>query len=321
MSNIILAATKSFIFAAENTELKEELKKIGYEIEFLEDLNSKLSFNPSGVTTVVAGDVFPITKKEMSHFPNLKHIARFGTGFDCVNIKDAKNLGIQVTNIPSVSAHEVAEHALAFIFALSKKLFYYDGAMKQDNWDRSRHDSIAGKKLGVVGLGKIGKELAKLAGSVGMEVVAFDVNYDEEFLEAHKVIKSDLTSLLVESDFVSLHLPLSDTTHNIIDGESISAMKPNSYLINTARGELVDEGALLDAINDGRIAGAGLDVFSNEPPFDDSILNQLVRHQNVIATPHAASFSPKVQFAVARRVLHNILAVRDGRLEEADLVV
>lgn len=320
MKKIIIATTKSFLFAAENTEVKKALEERGYSIAFLERVTPPFLFDPKLVTLLVAGDS-PLTGEMMAYFPNLSHIARFGVGFDCIDAAVAKKRGIIVTNVPAVSAREVAEHALSLLFSLAKDLPALDRRMKEGVWERTRHSSVGGKNLGIIGLGKIGKEMVQLAAHVGMRVGVFDRRYDEEFLRTVRVQKQTLAFLLSESDFISIHLPLVQSTHHLLNRDVLARIKPGAFLINTSRGEIIDEQALLDALDDGRVAGAGLDVFSHEPPFADPILQKLVAHPRVIATPHIASFSPEVQYAVARRVLKNILAVREGRMEETDRVI
>lgn len=318
--NIIVATTKSFPFAAENTEVKSVLEKRGYKIILLEKLNPPFSFDPAYVKILVAGDL-PLPGREIDYFPNLVHVARFGVGYDCIDRDAALRRGIIVTNVPAVSAREVAEHAVTLLITLIKDIAVVDRRMKQGIWERTRHGSIAGQKLGIIGLGKIGKETAIIARLLGMDVSAFDEVYDNEFLETHGIQKKSFLAIVAESDCLSLHLPLTETTRHLLNRDAFSRMKRGMFIVNTSRGEVIDEQALLEALDSGIVAGAGLDVFSKEPPFSDPILGKLALHPRVITTPHNASFSPQVQFAVARRVLRNILAVLENRPEELDRVI
>ena len=178
--------------------------------------------------------------------------------------------------------------------------------MKEKKWERFYGNSVFGKKLGIVGLGNIGKEVAKTAKNLGMNVFAFDANYDENFLRIYGIEKKDFETLLKTSNFLSLHLPFTEQTKNLIGDRELDLMMPTVYLINTSRGEIVDEKALLDALENNKIAGAALDVFSKEPPFENEVLKKLISHPKVIATPHIASFTPEAHYEAALKVFENI---------------
>jgi phosphoglycerate dehydrogenase-like enzyme len=208
------------------------------------------------------------------------------------------------------------------ILSLAHTITLCDAQMKKGEWNRCVGFNLHDKILGIIGLGNIGKEVAKRTPAFGMRTFANDIVYDEAFLKGNPdVERKELTELLTESDIITLHVPLTEKTKNMINASTISSMKDGVYIVNTARGPVVDEKALLDALKKGKVAGAALEVFSKEPPFSDPVLKELVEYPHVIATPHVATFTPEVQYAVASRIFDNILAASEGRLIDADQVV
>lgn len=316
----IITTTRSFSEIAESSDIGAKLAEEKFQVVLQEGMEAPFSFSPDSVFAIVAGDR-KLGPAEMDLFPDHKIIARFGTGVDNVNLDAARERGVVVTNVPALNALAVSEMTIAYIFALAKNLFGLKTLMAEGKWERPLGLDIRGARLGIVGLGNVGKEVAKLALGLGMEVGAADSVYDEEFLRLYtKIQKKELRELVSACDFLTLHIPLTPETRHLINAETLALMKPGSFLINTSRGEVVDESALLKAIEEGRIRGAALDVFPEEPPFQNEILQKLISHPRVIVSPHVASFTPNTRYAVGLRVLKNILAVRDGRLNETDRV-
>ena len=280
---------------------------------FAAELKPPFSAVPEEVFALVAGEP-EIRADALNLFPNLKLIARFGRGLDRIDVSAAKEKGIIVTTVPQGSRRSVAEHAVGLMFALARNISQADAAIKKGSWERLMGSELRGKTVGVVGFGNIGKEVAKICLGIGMRVVAFDPYAKIDGVDG--VEKSDLETLLATSDFITLHVPLLEGTVRLVDYRALKRMKSTAFLINTARGEVMDEKALLEALENKKIAGAALDVFSEEPPFKNQMLAKLAVFPNVIATPHIASFTPEAQYEVAKAVWQNIRAVRDGRKED-----
>jgi glyoxylate reductase len=248
--------------------------------------------------------------------PTLKMVANYATGFDNINLEDAKIEGVVVTNAPaSQSAEAVAEHTISLMLALARKLIPADNFTKNGDytgWDPNIFvgKNFFGKTLGLIGTGQIGKRVAKYARALGLNVLYFDVKRDEEFEKEIGVIySSSVEKLLPQADFISLHVPLLPSTKHLINKESLEKMRASSYLINTSRGPVVDEKALIEALQNKVIAGAAIDVFEFEP----NISNSLKKLENTILTPHIASASIDARNEMAEIVLANIIAFIDRK--------
>lgn len=230
-----------------------------------------------------------ITKKIIDSAPHLKYIGSFATGYNNIDIKAAKKRGIAVTNVPGYSTEAVATHTLGFLLALCLQLVKYDAHVKGGSWSFEpgcncfpfKMAELPGKVLGLYGFGNIGKRVAELAKAFGMEIIYYSRSPHNTEI-ARRV---DFEGLITESDFISLHAPLTPDTANVFGPEAFGKMKPTAYFINTARGGLVDENALADALNRGLIAGAAVDVTVNEPLNSSS---PLFTAKNCIFTPHVA---------------------------------
>jgi D-3-phosphoglycerate dehydrogenase len=234
----------------------------------------------------------PITRRVMENLPRCRGVVRYGVGVDNVDVAAATDLGIVVAHVLDFCTEEVANHALLFLLAWAKKLLPLDRRLREGRWGgflAAGFPTIYGQTLGIVGLGEIGRSLAGKARALGMEVIASDPYVKEggEPLPARLVLLEDL---LRRSDYVSLNLPLTQESFHLVGERELALMKPTSVLINTARGAVVDEAALAAALREGRIAGAGLDVFEVEPLPASSPLLAL---DNVILTPHTAGISEK----------------------------
>jgi D-3-phosphoglycerate dehydrogenase / 2-oxoglutarate reductase len=225
--------------------------------------------------------------------PQLKALIRFGIGVDRIDLAAASARGIAVINTPDGPTESTAEHAIALMLALAKGIGVSDRHLHAGGSFGLRTQmapglELEGATLGLVGLGRIGRRVAQIAGALGMRVLGVDPLLDAGQARALGVEPTDLQTLLTQSDVVSLHAPAIPATHHLINAEALALMKPGSYLINVARGELVDEAALLEALRSGHLAGAGLDVFDPEPPDPE---NPLLREPSAIVTPHIASFT------------------------------
>lgn len=230
----------------------------------------------------------PITEKVLSNLPNCKVIVRYGVGVDNIDIEAASKYQIQICNVPDYGVEEVSDHALSLMFTLVRKINLLNSNTKKGNWDFRISRPILRMntlKLGVVGMGRIGQALAKKATGIGLHVMGFDRNKQKQVKNVEQVT---FDYLIRNSDIVSIHLPLEKSTYHLFNSEVFKIMKKNAIIINTARGSIINEQELAEAIKNKDISGAGIDVLEVEPPQED---NPLLKEDNVIITPHAAWYS------------------------------
>jgi D-3-phosphoglycerate dehydrogenase len=232
-----------------------------------------------------------ITARVIQNLRRCRIIARYGIGMDNVDLAAASAARILVTNVPDYCIDEVSDHALALLLALARRIAAADTAVKGGAWDVVGHAGIRrirGQTLGVLGFGKIAKALTSKVRALGMKVLVYDPYIEPELVSQNGADAVTLEQLLAEADVVSIHVPLSPATHNLIGKRELSQMKPTAFLINTSRGGIVDEQALALALKEGKLGGAALDVLSTEPPPRDHPLRQA---PNMILTPHLAFYS------------------------------
>ncbi len=244
-------------------------------------------------------------------FPNLRVITRCGVGLDNIDVTFATKQGIKVVNAPGVNAATIAEHTISLMLMLQRNLYRAINEVKAGNWDWRKEfegDEINGKTLGILGLGNIGKRVAKIAEAMGMHVVYW--NLAEEQVP-YKFMTLD--EVLAIADIVSIHLPLTPKTENLIDEEKIALMKPTSILINTARGNIIDQKAVTAALVNGKIAGFGADVLVEEPPRPED--EQLIKHPRALITAHVGSLTARTYTEMCVSTVANTLAILRG--EEA----
>ena len=253
---------------------------------------------------VIVRSATTITAKVIDAAENLEVIGRAGIGVDNIDVDHATSKGIAVLNTPDANVTTTAELTLAHIFSLSRNLPQANKSVKAGEWKRARFMGVElfGKVLGIVGYGNIGRIVAAKAVALDMHVVVYDPFVTEEKFRADGVTGVTVDELVRESDYISLHCPLNDKTRHIINAERIKAMKPGTRLINCARGGLVDETALYDALKSGRLAGAALDVFSNEPPGDSPLLTL----DNILLTPHLGASTHEAQAATGMDIAQQI---------------
>jgi phosphoglycerate dehydrogenase-like enzyme len=239
----------------------------------------------------------------------LKIIARVGVGYDAIDLNAATAHGVVVATTPGTNHEAVADMAFGLILALARYIPLHDRLVRAGKWDRRTGVDVNGKTLGILGLGKIGKGMARRARGFAMRVVAHDPFWDDEFARANQVERLPLNDVVQAADFLTLHLPASPDTDRIMNAERLRLMKPTAYLINTARGTLVDEPALDQALREGWIAGAALDVFDKEPPWGSAILER----ENAIFTPHVAGFSQVANEQMIRMTVDSVINVLTGK--------
>jgi D-3-phosphoglycerate dehydrogenase / 2-oxoglutarate reductase len=241
---------------------------------------------------------YPITESILSRCPKLKVIVRYGVGVDNVDLDAATAHHVMVCNVPDYCIDEVANHTMALLLALNRRIVSLNTSIRSaERPVLAPMGALRGETLGLVGYGRLARAVGERAAAFGMRLVAFDPYVSEAPDE--RVTMTSLEELLSTSDFVSVHVPLTSSTRNLISANELALMKPTAYLVSTARGGIVFEPALLDALQDGRIAGAGLDVWEHEPVAAD---HPLLALPQVIATPHVAYFSDSSAAALRRRV-------------------
>jgi D-3-phosphoglycerate dehydrogenase len=241
---------------------------------------------------------------------DLKVIGRAGVGVDNIDLAAASQHGVVVVNAPQATSRAVAEHTLALILALARSIPAADTGMKSGKWLKNElaGEEIGGKVLGLIGVGNIGGLVARLAGSLGMQVLGYDPFLSAGQIRGQGAEPVTLEELYARSDFISLHIPLSSETRASINGQTLGYMKRGVRLVCAARGGVIDETALLGALESGQVAGAALDVFAQEPPG----LTALVTHPRVIATPHIAAQTVEAQARAARDIAEEVLACLRG---------
>lgn len=261
-----------------------------------------------GVAALIAGNE-PLTEQVLQAAKDLKIIARTGVGIDNIDLQAARELGIRVTITPGVNSKAVAAMTLGLLLCVARRICYSDQMLRQGKWEPTIGLDLAGKTLGIVGLGAIGKLVAGRALAFEMHVVAYDPVQDDEFAIEHGISYVDRDQLLEMSDFVSLHLPLTRETRGYIGERELRRMKPTACLINTARGAIVDENALYRALRESWIAGAGLDVFAQEPLLESPLLAL----DNVVMTPHIAGWTEDTWNAMATQAATEVVRTLKGQ--------
>lgn len=257
---------------------------------------------------IVSSD--PFTEKVFDGATRLKVVVRTGVGYDAIDVGAATAHKVAVCTSPGSNSVAVAEFAFALMLACARKLKENLAEVEAAGWTRHQGPGLEGATLGLVGLGSIGKAVARRACAFDMRVIAYDQFQDEEFAQKHEIAYMSLEELLKQSDYVSLHVLLSKSTRHLINAQRLSLMKSTAYLINTARGPVVDTEALYQALKGGRIAGAGLDVFEHEPLDAGSLLRSLT---NVYLTPHVGGSSLKARRIAMLMCVENVTLLLSGR--------
>lgn len=253
----------------------------------------------------------PLTRRVLSQLPHCKVIVRYGVGVNNVDLEAASDFGIQICNVPDYGVDEVSSQAVALMYALTRKTHLLDSAVKRGEWDFSISRPILrlkGQVVGVVGMGRIGAAFAEKVHGLGFKVIGYDRN-QERFKHFPFVQAVSFDELLALSDIISVHCPLTDETHHLFSEEQFRKMKSNAFVINTARGPIIDEKALEKALTQGWIAGAGLDVMEVEPPVPN---HPLFQHPNFIATPHVAWYSEQAFDDLKRKAAEEAARVLTG---------
>ena len=290
--------------------------------KILEDNGLKVSYEPtispeeikekiSSFNIVIVRSRTTITKEIIDKAENCKIIARVGVGLDNVDQEAAKSKNIRVINAVEGAMNAVAELVLGLMLSLARQTSRGDRAIRDGKWLKKelKGTELRGKYLGIIGMGNIGKRLGRLAKALNMNIIGFDViPIDEEFSKEVGLMKADLDTLLQSSDYVSIHVPLLDSTYHMINSQKLSTMKKTAKIINTSRGGVIDENALYEAIKNGNLGGAALDVFEKEPATG----NKLAELENVILTPHIGAQTKEAQSLAANVIGEKIIQILRG---------
>jgi D-3-phosphoglycerate dehydrogenase len=319
----MLASVKKILIAGkvhkDSLSLLDERKDISYEmIDFPseQDFIEKL---PDCDALLLRTMQLP--KEALRNSKKLRVISRHGVGYDNVPLDVANDMGIPVTIIENVNAVAVAEHTLAMMLTLAKQSIQYDQGVRAENW--AIQNTLAATELWhknalLIGFGRIGFEVSKRLKAFGVKVFVYDPYLTDEMFEKYDVVKVEkLTNALQNADYVSLHLPLTAETQNIIDAVTLGFMKPSAFIVNTARGGLIDEDALFDALVERRIKGAGLDTLAQEPISKHS---KLISLDNLLLSPHSACLTNECAIRMGDSAVKNILDAFDGTAQQQLIV-
>lgn len=308
MLNVLCTA-----LSAENGPHFELLKAAGFQCEVVSrsiDLSIEDEFiaQLQGYCAVLAGSE-PFTAKVLQACPELRVISRAGVGFDAIDLATCDRQHVVVATSPGVNHHAVAEHTIALLMAVARGLPSADHGVRNVAWTRTARPRVMGSTLGLIGLGRIGNATATRAVGLGMRVIAYDPAASLEFAAQHHIELVSLQQLYARADYVSLHCPVTEATKGMINAGTIAKMKDSAVLINTARGQLVNELDLCTALTTGKLRGAGLDVFEVEPLPADSPLMEM---RNVILSDHIAGLDCESHDDTWEMVADTIIQLRDG---------
>jgi D-3-phosphoglycerate dehydrogenase len=306
---VLITTPRFFMFEDRIREFLTErdcqiLEHEAHDMQVKEDTLLHLIPRAEGLITALE----QVTPRVLAAAPCLRVIAATGVGYDHIDVEAARRHGVTVCISAGSNHQSVAELTLGLMIALARQVTRADRLLREGRWERLGGAELLGKTLGIVGLGRVGKSVALLGRAFGMRILANDVVLDHTFASTHCVDYVPLTTLLRSADFVSLHCPLVSATANLMNGKTLGLMKPTAYLINTARGPIVDEAALAHALKAEQIAGAGLDVFAAEPMIDRA----LRALPNVILTPHMAGSAHEALARMMDLALLNITQVLHG---------
>ncbi|HET8523917.1 MAG TPA: C-terminal binding protein [Thermomicrobiales bacterium] len=288
------------------------LEEAGFDIVHVEGLTSQAAIEEVRDADALMVTLNPVPADLINQLDRCRIICRVGTGVDAIDIDAATARGIWVTNVADYAVDEVSTHALTLALALLRNLAGHTSAVASGNWGLQKHPPIqrlTTQTLGILGFGRIGSAMGRKSLGAGFRVIAHDPYIDQTHISDAGVEPVDFDTLLRESDILSLHVPLTPETRRLIDADALARMKPSAYLVNTARGDVVDVAALVAAVQSGRLAGAGIDVLPVEPPdHADPILHE----PRIIVTPHMAWASAQAAVDVRQRGAEDVVRVLSG---------
>lgn len=301
------------------TSLQKDKKSAA--LDRLREASVELVFNPLG-RPLTEDELIPllegcdgyiagldyVTDKVLESCTMLKVVSRYGAGVDRVDLDAARKKGIVVTNTPGVNAVAVAELAMGLVMSLARNIPFLDRKTREGEWVRSMGVELGGKIMGIMGLGAVGRNLAKYAQGFGMKVIAYDPYINKDYIDANNITEATFDEVIKESDFLSLHLPLTPETRHLINEKVMEQMKPAAVIVNTSRGGIIDEEAAYRFLKDGKLGGLGIDVFEMEPPGN----SPLFELKNVVVTPHTAAHTREATDNMANVAADNLLLVLSG---------
>lgn len=292
--------------------LNEILQKNGLKITYEPEITpEQIKEKIGNYEIVIVRSRTKLTKELIEKATTCKIIARVGVGLDNIDVEAAKAKGIRVINAVEGAMNAVAELVLGLMLSLAREIPRADREIRNGKWLKKElmGSELSGKYLGIVGLGNIGKKLARHAKSLNMNIIGFDVfPIPDEFSREVGLVKADLDTLLSSADYISFHVPFTPETNHLVNAQRLSKMKKTAYIINTSRGEVIDEEALYNALQEGKIAGAALDVFEKEPATG----NKLATLPNVICTPHIGAQTREAQALAANVIAEKIIMILRG---------
>ena len=250
-----------------------------------------------------------ITAKVIEKAKKLKVISRYGAGVDSVDLAAAKAKGIPVTNTPGANSQAVAELAFGHMLTLARKSEYQSKMLQDGTWVNVIGKQLQGKSVGIIGYGNIGRRFAKMARGLDMKILAYDPFLSKEFIEENGAVCCTLDEIYAQADVITVHLPLTDLSRHMINREAIAKMKDGVILINTARGGILDEEAVYEGIESGKVWGVGRDAYEKEPPMG----SKLFHHDNVVATPHAGAHTVEAVENMSNMAVDNLITILSGK--------
>lgn len=299
----------------------ERLRAAGFEVEIVADPSTVDVAAKAADADAIIARTSPISAALVAAAPRLRIVARYGVGYDNIDVTALTRRRIPLATIGDVNAVPVAEQTFALLLALSRRVIAYDAASRDGRWklrDSLTIWELAAKTIAIIGLGRIGKAVAKRCLAFDMKVVAVDPAVSETMMASLGVRRiASLREALGQADIVTLHLPLSEATRNLLGAAEFATMKPGSVLINAARGGIVDEAALAAVLRSGHLAGAGVDVMAQEPPPAD---HPLLGLGNVVISPHSAALTAECAIRMSLACAENVLGAFDGKLDRSRIV-
>lgn len=290
----------------------DSLRKVGMTVDYFPEIDAKeLISSVKNYDVVIVRSRTKITKEVINAATNAKIIARVGVGLDNIDVKAAEARNIRVINAAEAAMNAVSELTVGHIISLARSIPYADIETKKGNWIKKAliGTELKGKYLGIIGVGNIGRNVARISRAFRMNIIGYDLYpINKDFIKEVGLIATDLDTLVESADFVTCHVPLTQETKHMFNTQRFSKMKSTSYIINTSRGEVIDEQALYEALTNGKIAGAALDVFEIEPPTNKMLLEL----PNVICTPHIGSQTKEAQQLASMVIAEKIIQVMRG---------
>lgn len=290
----------------------ESMKRGGLTVDYKPEIKpSELVASAKEYDVIVVRSRTKVTKEVIDAAVNAKIIARVGVGLDNVDVKAAEARKIRVINAPEAASIAVAELAIGLMISLARAITRADAETKKGNWIKKdlMGTQLSGKYLGIVGVGNIGRNIGRMAKALRMNLIGYDVfPISREFISETGMIVTDFNTLLESSDFVTCHVPSTPETNHMFNAESLARMKPSAYLINTSRGEIIDENALFNSLKEGKLGGAALDVYEVEPPTNKNLLSL----PNVVCTPHIGAQTKEGQELASSVIAEKVMQILRG---------